>query len=252
MQFIYMTLITYILKSITNHSIICKNVNVWCSFQLPVVAPFPQIREPSPPHFTRAFILLLWTASGPSRFAPLPLSPTPPLPEPFHTAHPPPSPCLACHERDAEAALLLSTSSIFICQTAVSAAVLAGLRRFVCFVEFVGVCKVCAVACVRSHGCGFLCTQFRVWQKRQSPVLPCHRSLLGARYGWSSPCSAWKSLEWTRVCATKTMWKLWTSSKKIWLTIMTLFFLSLCWFGLVILTPPLCHNHKEMLFKCKT
>lgn len=76
---------------------------------------------------------------------------TPPAP-------PPPSPCLACHERDAEAALLLSTSSIFICQTAVSTAVLAGLQCFVCSVEFVGVHVVCACARAQFHNsCGLAC-----------------------------------------------------------------------------------------------
>lgn len=76
---------------------------------------------------------------------------TPPAP-------PPPSPCLACHERDAEAALLLSTSSIFICQTAVSTAVLAGLQCFVCSVEFVGVHVVCACARAQFHdSCGLAC-----------------------------------------------------------------------------------------------
>lgn len=73
-------------------------------------------------------------------------------------APPPPSPCLACHERDAEAALLLSTSSIFICQTAVSTAVLAGLQCFVCSVEFVGVHVVCACARAQFHdSCGLVC-----------------------------------------------------------------------------------------------
>lgn len=132
-----------------------------CSFQLRVVAAFLKNRETSLPHFTQAFILLLKTASGPSRYVPLCLSPAPPLLEPLppHThPAPPPSPCLACHERDAEAALLLSTSSIFICQTAVSTAVLAGLQCFVCSVEFVGVHVVCACARAQFHdSCGLVC-----------------------------------------------------------------------------------------------
>lgn len=132
-----------------------------CSFQLRVVAAFLKNRETSLPHFTQAFILLVKTASGPSRYVPLCLSPAPPLLEPLppHTPPaPPPSPCLACHERDAEAALLLSTSSIFICQTAVSTAVLAGLQCFVCSVEFVGVHVVCACARAQFHdSCGLVC-----------------------------------------------------------------------------------------------
>lgn len=136
---------------------------------------------------------------------------TPPAP-------PPPSPCLACHERDAEAALLLSTSSIFICQTAVSTAVLAGLQCFVCSVEFVGVHVVCACARAQFHNsCGLACILVLCVKgekkKRQSAILLYYRSLLGAKYGWGSPCFAWKSLGWTRVYVTKTMWKLWETSK---------------------------------------
>lgn len=141
-----------------------------------------------------------------------------PFPQPLlclnlypHTppAPPPPSPCLACHERDAEAALLLSTSSIFICQTAVSAAVLAGLQCFVCSVEFVCVCVCdsCSLVCIL-----VLCVKGEK-KKRQSAILLYYRSLLGAKYGWGSPCFAWKSLGWTRVTVTKTMWKLWETSK---------------------------------------
>lgn len=193
-----------------------------CSFQLRVVAACLKNRETSLPHFTQAFILLLKTASGPSRYVPLCLSPAPPLLEPLppHTPPaPPPSPCLACHERDAEAALLLSTSSIFICQTAVSTAVLAGLQCFVCSVEFVGVHVVCACARAQFHdSCGLvcilvLCVKGGKKKKRQSAILLYYRSLLGAKYGWGSPCFAWKSLEWTRVYVTKTMWKLWETSK---------------------------------------
>lgn len=144
--------VTFTRKSMTNSSMFCKNLNVWhVHFSYVWWQPFSKtgkLHFPTLPKLLSSFYRLqvdhhgMYHSAFPQPLLCLNLYP-PHTPPP-----PPPSPCLACHERDAEAALLLSTSSIFICQTAVSTAVLAGLQCFVCSVEFVGVHVVCA--CARS------------------------------------------------------------------------------------------------------
>lgn len=193
-----------------------------CSFQLCVVAAFLKNRETSLPHFTQAFILLLKTASGPSRYVPLCLSPAPPLLEPL----PPHTPCSSSSsftmlslpwERcwgstTAQYLFYLHLSDCcFYCSS--SWAAVFCVFGWVCWCA----CSVCVCAHAQFHdSCGLVCILVlcvKGEKKRQSAILLYYRSLLGAKYGWGSPCFAWKSLGWTRVYVTKTMWKLWETSK---------------------------------------
>ena len=129
----------------------------WQSFfQLqPVVASSLKAMEPSPPLSTPAFTLLPSTASGPSRFATLlPLTAPPTWNPSAHFLLLLSLPWEQCWGSTIEAKLF-STSSIFICQTAVAAAALAELQCFVCWFCLL----VCMLLCV--HVCLCVCVCVR-------------------------------------------------------------------------------------------